>query len=456
MKCQYQRILPALAAGLIILFATQAECLGQSAQSIHFTYVPGPGMPSWTQSDRTAPPVAHTFYVSKQTGACPIGGFVTECADEGRVANISITVNGPLIVNPTSISLTGPPCPVYDSNGYRYPAQPAVPVCQSYTGSIEPAFIPEPGTSVSASITGRDDGHWTTCSTGETHAYDDTTIQFNIKSLLLELSESDMSLDSGQVVTINANKVYPPELEVNWSVSGTGLEIVTSTAKSATLLFTANTEIILKAIITAGCASFFQQVSIKRKPKLCGGKPVGPDEKCVTCKGKQFVRPKTEVNTGCCRVFDQGAFTLVAFNADNFKCFPCGNREFIRPKNENTGCCLTGNGAVAFDKDVEKCYPCGNRKYVSPLNERTGCCLGVVVVENNRRVVRSFPYDMDKDTCFQCGRWNQLLPKAGNPACCRRTRNGDVPYNDDTHQCKLCNGLNMVLRDDEECPPVRR
>lgn len=137
-------------------------------------------------------------YVSVQGGnPNPLfRGSYAAFADEGRHIDVRmINIVGPLILNPASYNLTGPPCPTYDTRGRRTPENPVPPNTQLFRGGVflDSSRIPEPGTLTEAEFTGKDFGYWTRCSENRRIPYDSSgKVKINIYSLWVKGAQREL------------------------------------------------------------------------------------------------------------------------------------------------------------------------------------------------------------------------------------------------------------------------
>jgi len=146
-----------------------------------------------------------------------VHGSVPGCADEGRIVNIKlVNINGPITVTPDHANVVGPGCPTYDDHGNRHPAEVQPPNCEDFTGQVFVTQQPGTGIMTSGSFTAKDDGHWTTCSTGQQHQFPQTvTLLFQFYGIDCRVNPDTIVCNNG-VAYLDAI-VWPSGGILTWS-----------------------------------------------------------------------------------------------------------------------------------------------------------------------------------------------------------------------------------------------
>ena len=212
----------------------------------------------------------YDVYVSKQEGTSSIfSGEQSAEADEGRVLDINITgIQGPITVDPTNFSLTGPPCPTYDIHGKRNPENPATPTSQDFSGSVtlDQDNFPEPGTMVEAQFTAKDDGYWTTCSKNKQNKFTDVVkVKFKIHSLKIKISPDASAVCEDVSADINVDESYPTSgngATITWKSLNGRVRIVSSNDYTCRVAYASGGDGYIVATISAGTASYSDTVKV--------------------------------------------------------------------------------------------------------------------------------------------------------------------------------------------------
>lgn len=182
---------------------------------------------------------SQTIYVSEEETIVPIvlvNGSATDYADEGRVVAIwtDVTIGEDYIeVSPETVTAAGPACPTYDEDG-RHPPEPPDPTEVTADGSITLIKLPAPGTTVDFKIEAKDDGYWTTCSTGETHGWDGVEINGEIicVDVLIGGVSIDIDEETGLITICCTAEGYTGGGQYTWSIGNK-----TAVGKEVTVTF---------------------------------------------------------------------------------------------------------------------------------------------------------------------------------------------------------------------------
>jgi hypothetical protein len=210
-------------------------------------------------------------YVSKQNPPANnvlFAGSLPAWADEGRVVNIGIyNIQGPITVDPVAYTLNGPPCPTYNATGARIPAAVQPNATATFTGNVkmQPGDIPEPGGAVDAEFSGKDNGFWTKCSTGEKTFFTLTeTAKFKIHSINLVLDQHQAFVCNGMTTQIGVQTRYPAAGtgSISW-VSRKGKVSIIGDDNGARLNYVASGNDVLVATLNVNGAIFRDSVILE-------------------------------------------------------------------------------------------------------------------------------------------------------------------------------------------------
>lgn len=211
-------------------------------------------------------------YVSRQNPPANnvlFSGSLPAWADEGRAINIGIyNVQGPITVDPVTYVLTGPPCPTYSPTGARIPATEPPNATATFSGTVKinAGAIPEPGNTVNAEFSGKDNGHWTKCSDGTQTTYTLTeTAQFRINSINLVLDKHQAFVCNSMTTQIGVTTRFPAAGtgSISWVSRRGKVTIANGTDAGCQLNYAAAGNDVLVATLNVNGAIFRDSVTLE-------------------------------------------------------------------------------------------------------------------------------------------------------------------------------------------------
>lgn len=213
----------------------------------------------------------YNLYVSKQSNApVTMQGSLPASADEGRSIQIGVSdIVGPIQVNPQNFNLNGPPCPTWDAQGHRVPANPPPNNTTTFSGqvSVNQAQIPAAGTSADAQFKVKENGFWTKCRKhGDEQVFYDSTVivKFKVWSVKITLADRNVQVCKQEQKTINVASTFPAnEGTVTWAALNGKIRIVSSDQTKCVIEGQINGTDKLVATYTKGPAVYKDTSTIK-------------------------------------------------------------------------------------------------------------------------------------------------------------------------------------------------